>query len=887
MMGSRFFSSHTPDDAERSAKVLIVIGGLLFILTLALVVFEVGQMRKQEERETNRQLSVLSSTAAAHFSTYSKSASVLAGSIHALVVRKDRLMVSDADASKIRSLLAGSPLIGVLILDEKSDLVAQVSQSPTTADLREIMRVARKHQGEERWVDSVDYDHARTPDEESIFFSSPLKNEREKRLGSVIVLIDPSLLASFSNKASSSPKFSLDVFNIATKQSLAHLPGPRFNLAADGVTATTVAEAWTQSDAGSAEALSTILTGSQATVMASMTLVPDSQMLAVATIPSSVVRDAWYGFALRIGTIGGAVLLISVFLLAVIYRQLNHLAKHSVAIAREETQFDAVIQHVSDAVFVRTTDGAIVVANEAFATMFGLKSATEVVGMSISRFGALNLAHFSDSAKIAAMLASGEPISDELTLTLPSGKLIDLEYLFSPIVIGENRYLLGQLRDISERKRYENSLMRQATYDETTNLPNRRLFNDRLSHVIASCKRTGAKCAVLFLDLDNFKHVNDMVGLALGDQILAQVAKRLVSISRATDTVARFGGDEFVILLPEFSAEAEVERFADRLVHIVSELYTVDNHRLSVTASVGIAVYPIDAADPSGLLQHADTAMYEAKHAGGNLVRFFNEKMHKAVNDLLLIDTNLRTALRDNNITMVYQPVVNAETNDVIWAEAFPRWALLEVGEVAPDVLVRVAEENGSMREIGAWMLRQACLDAVEWNKRESMPIGVALNITPGWFFHDAFVPALEEALLTSGIPRHLLGLEIDEAILSVDDPRTEEIVKRIVALGVMLCLDNFGTHCTSLIHVAKFPFMALKMSPSFVFDVETDIRTLELTKAVVAMAKTLNVSLVADGVERDTQANVLRSVGCTLVQGRYFGLPGPVKMITNQMGTA
>lgn len=434
--------------------------------------------------------------------------------------------------------------------------------------------------------------------------------------------------------------------------------------------------------------------------------------------------------------------------------------------------------------------------------------------------------------------------------------------------------ILGE--DISIRKRYEEQLLRQANYDVLTGLPNRMLALDRLKLSLAQAKRNQEMVAVMFLDLDNFKHINDTLGHDAGDSLLMEAARRIGSCLRDSSTVARLGGDEFLVILPGLAATESSEQVARRILSVFQASFFLNGQEVFITTSIGISLFPEDASTSGDLLQNADAAMYEAKHQGRSDFRHFSPQMKKVTQDRLQMDNLLRRALELAEFELHYQPILHAATHRVSGAEALIRWHNPTLGLVMPDRFIPLAEETGLIIPIGRWVLNEACRAANRWQLKTRQPLRVAVNVSPRQFRDPGFVAMVESALQENQLAGHHLELEITERLILDNTIETAEILRQLDAMGVRLSVDDFGTGYSALSYLKNYPFDTLKIDKSFVQDVIMQPGDASLVKAIITMAHSLELQVVAEGVENAEQQAFLQQLQCDFAQGYYFSRPAP-----------
>jgi diguanylate cyclase (GGDEF)-like protein/PAS domain S-box-containing protein len=440
----------------------------------------------------------------------------------------------------------------------------------------------------------------------------------------------------------------------------------------------------------------------------------------------------------------------------------------------------------------------------------------------------------------------------------------------------------GTGRDVSERKEHEEKINFQAYHDLLTEMPNRTLLKDRLELAIAQAKRNRQVLAVMFLDLDRFKLVNDTLGHTVGDRLLKAVSKRLKNCIRDADTLARFGGDEFAVLLPEVKTRDDVAVVGNKILDNLNNPFKVDGHELFVGASIGISMYPEAGDSGEALIQNADIAMYHVKVRGKNGFEFFSEEMNHEFSTRLILERELRNALAEGELVVHYQPQISLETGAVTGVEALVRWMHPVRGLVQPAEFLPVAEDTGLIVKIDEWVQHRAFADVAAWHKAGLGDIQVCVNVSPAQLEQEAFASQFEAILGATGIRPDLVKLEITENVLMRDLETVIPKLKHIRSLGVRIAIDDFGTGYSSLSYLQRFPINTLKIDRSFVHDIRADQGDASIINAIVAMARGLNLDLIAEGVENRTQMRYLRSQGCTHAQGYLFSRPMPAPDITD-----
>ncbi|MBT8440343.1 MAG: EAL domain-containing protein, partial [Gammaproteobacteria bacterium] len=477
----------------------------------------------------------------------------------------------------------------------------------------------------------------------------------------------------------------------------------------------------------------------------------------------------------------------------------------------------------------------------------------------------------------------------ELSGKYSDGREFPLELSISKSAVGHNIIHSVFARDISERKEAEDRIRQLAYYDSLTELPNRQSFKIQTEQAIKLAIRNNRMGAVLFIDLDEFKRINDTLGHDIGDLLIKRVAQRLLEQIRDNDTVshttlqgvpsqnvARLGGDEFTILLTEIKHIDDAGLVAQRIRQNIDGAFNLNGYEVYVTASIGIAVFPNDGKDVDELLKNADTAMYHAKAVGKNNFQFYSEQMGANATEYLKLGAMLRKALTNNEMKLYYQPQISAATGKITGAEALLRWEQAELGMISPADFIPLAEDTGMILDIGDWVLRQACLDNAAWQDAGYPSIRVAINLSGLQFIQKDLHFKVQQALETAGLDPQYLELEITESIIMRNIDETISTLQSFRNMNLGISVDDFGTGYSSLSYLKKFPLETLKIDRSFVTDIPDDNDDVKITSAILAMARSLNLKVVGEGVETQAQAAFLRQHHCDLLQGYLYSKPLP-----------
>ena len=446
---------------------------------------------------------------------------------------------------------------------------------------------------------------------------------------------------------------------------------------------------------------------------------------------------------------------------------------------------------------------------------------------------------------------------------------------------GRLTHYVSVFSDITERKASEARIAYLAQHDALTGLPNRALLHDRLDQALAAAARHDRRLAVLFLDLDRFKTINDSLGHLIGDRLLKGVAERISACIRETDTVSRQGGDEFLIVLTDFNIPDDAARVAEKILDRITAPFDLDGHQLGTSFSIGIALYPDDGTTPETLMKNADTAMYHAKESGRNTYRFFDEAMNANALERLHLENALRRAQEHAEFELHYQPQVDLVTGRIIGLEALLRWFSPTLGNVSPVRFVPLAEECGLIVPIGEWVLHEACRQARAWQDLGLPAVPVAVNLSALQFRRNDIVATVSQALAESRLAGAWLELELTESLLMQSGPDIVQILKQLKALGVRMSIDDFGTGYSSLAYLKRFPVDQLKIDRSFVRDLTEDPDDAAIVRAVVQLGRSLRLDVIAEGTETPEQLDFLRNEGCAAAQGYVFSPPLPPAAIT------
>ena len=561
--------------------------------------------------------------------------------------------------------------------------------------------------------------------------------------------------------------------------------------------------------------------------------------------------------------------------------------QHSVAMFEQaesrlregEERFRSLLYSAGEGIVGVNNQGECTFGNPAAATLLGFDNVEQLSGLHIHELvhgahGAPD-AESAEGCPICANWLRGRAVSSaQESFVRRDRTILPVAFRLQPIIKdGVKMGFVLSFNDISERLEAERQMVRQASYDSLTGLPNRAIGLERLSQALALCARSDEKVAVMLLDLDQFKRINDTFGHAAGDQLLIQTASRLGHNLRRTDVVARLGGDEFLIITQNLRSTADADSAARNVLSLFDEPFELAGNESFVTASVGVAVHPEDGDDVEGLLRKADAAMYRSKERGRNGYHFFTEDMDAEAQERSAILSRMRYAIDLEEMHIAYQAIVDTESEATMGVEALLRWQNPELGNVAPIRFIPLAEESGLIVPMGQWVLRTACRQVAQWQRRHAVPIRLAVNVSARQFRGEGLFDTVMETLAESGLASDRLELEITESLLLQDVPETLTLLKRLRDHGVRLSVDDFGTGYSALSYLKRFPLTGLKIDRSFIQDVTTDRQSV-LVAAIVGMARSLGLEVTAEGVETPEQHARLRELGCPRLQGYLYGKP-------------
>ncbi|HEY9644291.1 MAG TPA: EAL domain-containing protein [Coleofasciculaceae cyanobacterium] len=544
--------------------------------------------------------------------------------------------------------------------------------------------------------------------------------------------------------------------------------------------------------------------------------------------------------------------------------------------------FQATFEATADGILVTNTRGYTLNFNQKFVDLWQIANADRVMQEEPQIFSYISrlVKHPECFSNRIQELYAHPDIESHDILELQDGRFLEgrsRPQRMHNQIIGR----VWSLQDITERQRTEARIRYQASHDLLTGLPNRMMFNDRLSKALFQAAQNRSQIAVMFLDLDRFKLINDSLGHAAGDQLLQEVARRLKACLRESDLVARWAGDEFTLLLSNLYGIEDATRIAQKILAALRPDYDLEGRTLHVSSSIGIAVYPTDGEDVKTLLKNADAALYRAKDSGRNGYSLYTSTLNSDAAEWLTLENHLHYALERQELILYYQPQVNVVTGEIVQMEALLRWRHPDLGIVSPGRFIPIAEENGLIVPIGEWVLRTACAQNRAWQSAGLSPVRVAVNLSARQLCEPKLLEMIGRVLQETQLHPRYLELEITETIVMKNVERTCTILNELRHMGVSTAMDDFGTGYSSLGYLKKFPFHTLKIDQSFVRDLNTDPNDKAIVAAIIAMGKVLNLQLVAEGVETNIQKHSLLSLECQVMQGYLFSSPLPVQDAT------
>ena len=559
-----------------------------------------------------------------------------------------------------------------------------------------------------------------------------------------------------------------------------------------------------------------------------------------------------------------------------IIQDITERTQSSDALREAERRYQDLFENAVEGIFRTTVNGRFLDANPALARIYGYDSPAELIATLKDIRSQLYVDPDRRHEFMRTIRTRGVATGFESQIYRRNGEVIWISENARAVYDAAGQVLCyeGTVEDVTERKLYQARIEQQANFDTLTGLANRSLLNDRLEQAIRAAASYSTRLAVVFVDLDRFKYINDSLGHHVGDELLRAMAERLKKSVRESDTVARLGGDEFVLLINGQGEADAVAVVLERMLSDISQPWTIPQGDFNVTCSIGVALYPDDGTSGQELLKHADTAMYRAKEKGRNNFQFFTAELNALITERLDLENRLRRALERQQFSLHYQPRVDMATGRIIGAEALLRWNTGDQAAVPPAQFVPVAEEIGLIVPIGTWVLRTACAQNKAWQDAGVPHFVVSVNVSARQFRQDNLVATVTEVLRETQLEARFLEIELTESAVMHDAEQFIATISALKDLGVHISLDDFGTGYSSLSHLKRFPVDRLKVDRSFVQDIATDADDATIVRTIIALGHNLGLKVVAEGVETSEQLDFLRANGCDELQGYYFGRP-------------
>ncbi|MFJ7950174.1 EAL domain-containing protein [Lysinibacillus sp. NPDC096418] len=525
-------------------------------------------------------------------------------------------------------------------------------------------------------------------------------------------------------------------------------------------------------------------------------------------------------------------------------------------------------------IYAQDENGRYTLMNQSYAQLRGM-NIQDMIGKSDDD---LNKDPFVEGQVASQCKIQEKVFIREESITAASGENIWVQTVKVPIHINDRSALLAVSTDITERKQYEDEIKYQANHDALTGLPNRRMFNEDLTILLEKAKIESSQNAIMFIDLDRFKYINDTLGHDVGDFLLTEVSRRIGMLLKQRHSCAdiyRLGGDEFTILLPDYNAE-DSEAFAEELLEQFKNGFLVDGSEYFITPSIGISIFPRDGDDANTLIKHADNAMYYVKEKGKNNYQLFTSEMQHQFYRKMMIEKQLRTALDNEEFELYYQPIIDVKTNEIVGMESLIRWYNEILGQVTPDEFIPIAEETGMIIPIGQWVLDTAIKQNIRWQTESGKPLTISINVSVRQLLEPAFFEYAKNAIENAAIDANYIVLEITESIAMYAESMIEKLYA-LKGLGISLSMDDFGTGYSSLSYLSKYPLDSLKIDKSFVMGMNRNDENKALVKNITVIAKQFDLKVIAEGVEGEEEYQFLSEIGCDYAQGYFISRPLPV----------
>ncbi len=570
----------------------------------------------------------------------------------------------------------------------------------------------------------------------------------------------------------------------------------------------------------------------------------------------------------------------------VLVRNISELTRATRDVAGQIKRLNSILDTAVDAIVVSDESGRIETFNRSAETMFGFR-AQEVIGRSVEiLMTAKDAATHQGRVEhyLVSRHASGVGREREVTAQRKDGSIFPAEISLSVCHLDDRSLFTAMIRDITERRNFENYLAHSATHDMLTGLPNRRLLQERLLQAVERAEADNTIVAVWFIDLDGFKTVNDVMGHSAGDELLIEAGRRMAAGLKPNDTIARFGGDEFTLIVTGIDQKDQIAQSVETFLRSVSQPFILRGREVTLTANIGISLYPDHSRAASDLITHASAAMMFAKATGRNLFRFFDPVMHRQSLERLTLENELRRGIERGELLLHYQPQVEVKTGRIVGLEALVRWNHPQLGMVMPSRFIPIAEQTGLIVPLGEWVLRRACRDLRRLEEMGIDDVTVGVNISAKQFGDVDVLSLIQEVITETGIdPRHL-DVEITESTLMNDPEHVIGYLDRMAALGIKLSIDDFGTGYSSLNYLKRFPVNTLKIDQSFVLDIADNPKDEAIAVTIITLAHSMGMRALAEGVEFPRQMEILKDYGCDIIQGYYYSKPLPLEAVTGRL---
>ncbi len=541
-----------------------------------------------------------------------------------------------------------------------------------------------------------------------------------------------------------------------------------------------------------------------------------------------------------------------------------------------------MIEFIPEPIVIHSNE-KILYANIEIAYLLGISNSQNLIGQSIRKY--MHSDYYDNAIKRIKKVINDEstvPII-EIKLKDINNRIIDVEIKSTFVIFENKKSVLSIIRDITEKKRAEKIIMHKLYYDELTGIPNRRKFDEYFNESLFQAKRTGNIIGIIYIDIDNFKYINDTFGHIIGDMLLREIGLRLEQFTKNVGIVARMGGDEFALLIKDISSLKDLTIYVNNIKKVFSEYFEINNNILNVTSSIGVSIYPKDGQDIESLIKKSDIAMYYIKNKGKNDYCYYNKKIENKRNSQLRIANDMLSALNHNEFEIYYQPKIDVHNCNVIGMEALIRWNHPKHGSISPIDFIPIAEDLGLIVQIGNWVLETACRQNKLWINKSNIPLRVAINISVIQLRQKNFIETIDTILQKTGLNPCYLELEVTESSIMKDLDYNVSILKQLRKRGINISLDDFGTGYSSISYLKNLPLDNVKIDKSFIDDICIDERNNRIISLIIEMAHVLGLDVIAEGVETNEQYNFLKQIKCNCIQGYFYSKPLPSEQFFNK----